>query len=104
MLVAMHDAAVAGTLSSRRNTGAGSFATRTNPRESAVPGTTPAPSTAQAEPASAPPAMFAALAVPNFRPYAERQALSLIGTWVAIAAQALLVTQMPGPELITPAL
>jgi MFS family permease len=40
------------------------------------------------------PAMFAALAVPNFRRYVSGQALSLIGTWVETVAQALLVLQL----------
>jgi len=39
-------------------------------------------------------AMFAALAVPNFRRYVSGQALSLIGTWVETVAQALLVLQL----------
>jgi hypothetical protein len=33
------------------------------------------------------PAMFAALAVPNFRRYVSGQALSLIGTWVETVAR-----------------
>jgi len=40
------------------------------------------------------PAMFAALAVPNFRRYVGGQALSLIGTWVETVAQALLVLRL----------
>ena len=40
------------------------------------------------------PAMFAALAVPNFRRYVSGQALSLIGTWVETVAQALLVLRL----------
>ncbi|HEY1699594.1 MAG TPA: hypothetical protein VGG75_07775 [Trebonia sp.] len=36
------------------------------------------------------PAMFAALAVPNFRRYVSGQSLSLIGTWAETVAQALL--------------
>jgi hypothetical protein len=36
---------------------------------------------------SASSAMFAALAVPNFRRYVSGQALSLIGTWVETVAQ-----------------
>jgi MFS family permease len=40
------------------------------------------------------PAMFAALAVPNFRRYVSGQSLSLIGTWVETVAQALLVLQL----------
>ena len=43
---------------------------------------------------SASSAMFAALAVPNFRRYVSGQALSLIGTWVETVAQALLVLQL----------
>ena len=43
---------------------------------------------------SAHPAMFAALAVPNFRRYVSGQSLSLIGTWVETVAQALLVLQL----------
>jgi MFS family permease len=39
-------------------------------------------------------AMFAALAVPNFRRYVSGQALSLIGTWVETVAQALLVLRL----------
>jgi MFS family permease len=39
-------------------------------------------------------AMFAALAVPNFRRYVSGQALSLIGTWVETVAQALLVLEL----------
>ena len=39
-------------------------------------------------------AMFAALAVPNFRRYVSGQSLSLIGTWVETVAQALLVLQL----------
>jgi MFS family permease len=47
-------------------------------------------------PAVPPPhsAMFAALAVPNFRRYVSGQSLSLIGTWVETVAQALLVLQL----------
>jgi MFS family permease len=51
----------------------------TNPRPDALP---------------AHPAMFAALAVPNFRRYVSGQALSLIGTWVETVAQALLVLRL----------
>jgi MFS family permease len=40
------------------------------------------------------PAMFAALAVPNFRRYVAGQSLSLIGTWVETVAQALLVLRL----------
>ena len=40
------------------------------------------------------PAMFAALAVPNFRRYVSGQALILIGTWVETVAQALLVLRL----------
>jgi MFS family permease len=40
------------------------------------------------------PAMFAALAVPNFRRYVSGQSLSLIGTWVETVAQALLVHRL----------
>jgi MFS family permease len=43
---------------------------------------------------SASSAMFAALAVPNFRRYVSGQALSLIGTWVETVAQALLVLRL----------
>jgi len=39
-------------------------------------------------------AMFAALALPNFRRYVSGQALSLIGTWVETVAQALLVLHL----------
>ena len=39
-------------------------------------------------------AMFAALAVPNFRRYVSGQSLSLIGTWVETVAQALLVLRL----------
>jgi hypothetical protein len=55
----MHDAAVVAALKSGRNARAGSFATLTNLRESAVPGQTAAPSTADTEMAAAPSAMFA---------------------------------------------
>jgi hypothetical protein len=44
--------------------------------------TTPPPAVLPARPA-----MFAALAVPNFRRYVSGQALSLIGTWVGTVAQ-----------------
>jgi MFS family permease len=49
-----------------------------------------------AEPTAHPehPAMFAALAVPNFRRYVSGQSLSLIGTWVETVAQALLVLRL----------
>jgi MFS family permease len=40
------------------------------------------------------PAIFAALAVPNFRRYVSGQSLSLIGTWVETVAQALLVLRL----------
>jgi hypothetical protein len=40
------------------------------------------------------PAMFTALAVPNFRRYVSGQALSLIGTWVETVARALLVLRL----------
>ena len=48
------------------------------------------------QPAALPahPAMFAALAVPNFRRYVSGQSLSLIGTWVETVAQALLVLRL----------
>src|ERR1700751_964932 len=46
--------------------------------------------THQREVLPAHPAMFAALAVPNFRRYVSGQSLSLIGTWVETVAQALL--------------
>jgi MFS family permease len=65
-----------------------------NPRESAVPGQSAAPSTAHPEMGAAPPATFAALAVPNFRRYVSGQSLSLIGTWVETVAQALLVLRL----------
>src|SRR6202167_4153716 len=39
-------------------------------------------------------AMFAALAVPNFRRYISGQAVSLVGTWVETVAQALLVLRL----------
>jgi MFS family permease len=51
--------------------------------------TTPQPAVLPARPA-----MFAALAVPNFRRYVSGQALSLIGTWVETVAQALLVLRL----------
>jgi MFS family permease len=51
--------------------------------------TTPRPAVLQTHPA-----MFAALAVPNFRRYVSGQSLSLIGTWVETVAQALLVLQL----------
>jgi MFS family permease len=51
--------------------------------------TTPRPAVLPAHPA-----MFAALAVPNFRRYVSGQSLSLIGTWVETVAQALLVLQL----------
>jgi MFS family permease len=51
--------------------------------------TTPRP---EAPPAHG--AMFAALAVPNFRRYVSGQSLSLIGTWVETVAQALLVLRL----------
>ncbi len=47
-----------------------------------------------AEPGQDRPAIFAALAVPNFRRYVSGQSLSLIGTWVATVAQALLVLRL----------
>jgi MFS family permease len=50
--------------------------------------------TPQREALPAHPAMFAALAVPNFRRYVSGQALSLIGTWVETVAQALLVLKL----------
>ena len=50
--------------------------------------------TPQREVLPAHPAMFAALAVPNFGRYVSGQALSLIGTWVETVAQALLVLQL----------
>jgi MFS family permease len=46
------------------------------------------------------PAMFAALAVPNFRRYVSGQALSLIGTWVETVAQALLVLRLTHSGII----
>ena len=54
------------------------------------------PDTTTPQPAVLPahPAMFAALAVPNFRRYVSGQALSLIGTWVETVAQALLVLRL----------
>ena len=51
--------------------------------------TTPRPAVLPAHPA-----MFAALAVPNFRRYVSGQSLSLIGTWVETVAQALLVLRL----------
>src|ERR1700689_1979372 len=51
--------------------------------------TTPGPAELPAHPA-----MFAALAVPNFRRYVSGQSLSLIGTWVETVAQALLVLRL----------
>jgi MFS family permease len=62
--------------------------------ESAVPGPSATPSTDYTDTGAAPPAMFAALAVPNFRRYVSGQALSLIGTWVETVAQALLVLKL----------
>ena len=59
-----------------------------------MPGQSDAPSTAPTETDAAPPATFAALAVPNFRRYVSGQALSLIGTWVETVAQALLVLKL----------
>jgi len=53
--------------------------------------------TPQREVFAAHPAMFAALAVPNFRRYVSGQALSLIGTWVETVAQALLVLKHSPP-------
>src|SRR5579862_9640176 len=50
--------------------------------------------TSQREVLPAHPAMFAALAVPNFRRYVSGQSLSLIGTWVETVAQALLVLKL----------
>ena len=50
--------------------------------------------TPQREVLPAHPAMFAALAVPNFRRYVSGQSLSLIGTWVETVAQALLVLRL----------
>ena len=50
--------------------------------------------TPQREVLPAHPAMFAALAVPNFRRYVSGQSLSLIGTWVETVAQALLVLKL----------
>lgn len=50
--------------------------------------------TPQREALPAHPAMFAALAVPNFRRYVSGQSLSLIGTWVETVAQALLVLKL----------
>jgi MFS family permease len=54
------------------------------------------PDTTTPEPAVLPahPAMFAALAVPNFLRYVSGQSLSLIGTWVETVAQALLVLRL----------
>jgi MFS family permease len=57
--------------------------------------TTPRPAVLPARPA-----MFAALAVPNFRRYVSGQALSLIGTWVETVAQALLVLQLTHSGII----
>ena len=51
--------------------------------------------TPQPEALPAHPGMFAALAVPNFRPYVFGQSLSLIGTWVQTVAQTLLVLNNP---------
>jgi hypothetical protein len=59
------------------------------------PMTTPQP--------AAHPAMFAALAVPNFRRYVPGQALSLIGTWVETVAQALLVLRLTHSVVIAAA-
>jgi len=59
-----------------------------------VPGPSATPSTDHTDTGAAPPAMFAALAVPNFRRYVSGQALSLIGTWVETVAQALLVLKL----------
>ena len=52
------------------------------------------PMTTPARGAPGHPAMFAALAVPNFRRYVSGQSLSLIGTWVETVAQALLVLKL----------
>jgi len=54
--------------------------------------------TARPRPTS--PAMFAALAVPNFRRYVSGPALSLIGTWVETVAQALLVLRLTHSGII----
>jgi MFS family permease len=51
-------------------------------------------STSRPAPLPEHPAMFAALAVPNFRRYVSGQSLSLIGTWVETVAQALLVLKL----------
>ena len=59
-----------------------------------MPGPSATPPTAHTETGAAPQAMFAALAVPNFRRYVSGQALSLIGTWVETVAQALLVLKL----------
>ncbi|HJY00615.1 MAG TPA: MFS transporter, partial [Streptosporangiaceae bacterium] len=59
-----------------------------------MPGPSATPSTDYTDTGAAPPAMFAALAVPNFRRYVSGQALSLIGTWVETVAQALLVLKL----------
>jgi hypothetical protein len=40
--------------------------------------------------------VFAALAVPNFRPYFAGQAVSLVGTWMQVVAQSWLVLQLTG--------
>ena len=53
--------------------------------------------TPRSEEVPAHPAMFAALAVPNFRRYVSGQSLSLIGTWVETVAQALLVLKHSPP-------
>jgi MFS family permease len=57
--------------------------------------TTPQPAVLRAHPA-----MFAALAVPNFRRYVSGQSLSLIGTWVETVAQALLVLRLTHSGII----
>jgi len=51
---------------------------------------------------SASSAMFAPLAVPNFRRYVSGQAVSLIGTWVETVAQALLVLRLTLSDLAGP--
>src|SRR5580658_9710843 len=63
----------------------GRCADMTNPRPDALPAHS---------------AMFAALAVPNFRRYVSGQALSLIGTWVETVAQALLVLRLTHSGII----
>ena len=79
------------------NTAGQATLTRPAPAAPAADGTSTAatpPGPGTATPRQDGPAMFAALAVPNFRRYVSGQALSLIGTWVETVAQALLVLRL----------